>query len=76
GTYERSRWTGEYTLPDGSHELTIDGMGISDDYFATMDMRVAQGRFFSSMDDNADAAPVVINRRLADKWFPGKNPVG
>lgn len=76
GTYEMSRWTSEYTLPDGSHELTLDGMGVSDDYFATMDMRVAQGRFFSTMDDNADAAPVVINRRLADKWFPGKNPIG
>jgi len=76
GTYEMSRWTEEYTLPDGSHELTIDGMGVSDEYFATMGMRVAQGRFFSSMDDNADAAPAVINRRLADKWFPGKNPIG
>lgn len=76
GTYEMSRWTGEYTLPDGSHELTLDGMGVSDDYFATMEMQVAQGRFFSAMDDHADAAPVVINRRLADKWFPGKDPIG
>lgn len=76
GTYEMSRWTGEYTLPDGSHVLTLDGMGVSDDYFATMDMQVAQGRFFSRMDDNADAAPVVINRRLAEKWFPGKDPIG
>lgn len=76
GTYEMSRWTSEYTLPDGSHELTLDGMGVSDDYFATMDMTVAQGRFFSRADDHADAAPVVINRRLAERWFPGKNPIG
>ncbi|MYM84696.1 FtsX-like permease family protein [Duganella sp. FT50W] len=76
GTYEMSRWTSEYAKPDGSHVLTLDGMGVSDDYFATMDMQIAQGRFFSKMDDHADAAPVVINRRLADQWFPGKDPLG
>jgi putative ABC transport system permease protein len=76
GTYELSRWTGDYALPDGSLKLHVDGMGVSDDYFAAMDMKIQQGRFFSRMDDNADAAPVVINRRLADKWFAGKNPVG
>ena len=76
GTYEMSRWSEEYVLPDGSQQLTVDGMGVSDDYFATMDMTIAQGRFFSTMDDNADAAPTIINRRLADKWFAGKNPIG
>jgi putative ABC transport system permease protein len=75
-TYEMSRWTEEYALPDGSGKLTVDGMGVSDDYFATMDMRLIAGRFFSSADDGADAAPTVINRKLADKWFPGKNAVG
>jgi putative ABC transport system permease protein len=75
-TYEMSRWTEEYTLPDGSGELTVDGMGVSDDYFATMDMTPVAGRFFSKMDDGADAAPTVINRKLAEKWFPGKDPVG
>ncbi|MTV39299.1 ABC transporter permease [Duganella radicis] len=76
GTYEMARWSEDYVLPDGSQQLTVEGMGVSDEYFATMDMRIAQGRFFSSMDDNADAAPTVINRRLADKWFAGKNPIG
>ncbi|MYM26182.1 FtsX-like permease family protein [Duganella sp. FT135W] len=76
GTYEMSRWTEEYTLPDGSNELTIDGMGVSDDYFKTMEVTPAAGRVFSTLDDGADAAPVVINQRLADKFFPGKNPIG
>jgi putative ABC transport system permease protein len=75
-TYEMSRWTEDCTLPDGSGQLTVDGMGVSDDYFATMDMVPAAGRFFSRADDGADAAPTVINRRLADKWFPGKDAVG
>ncbi|MYM68312.1 FtsX-like permease family protein [Pseudoduganella sp. FT55W] len=76
GTYEMSRWTEEYTLPDGSNKLTIDAMGVTDDYFKTMDMTLTAGRAFSKQDDGADAAPTVINQRLADKYFPGKDPIG
>ena len=76
GTYEMSRWTEEYTLPDGSGQITIDGLGVSDDYFRTMDMKLAAGRWFSRADDGADATPVIINQLVADKLFPGKNPLG
>ena len=76
GTYEMSRWTEDYSLPDGSNKVNVDGMGVSDDYFATMNMTPSAGRFFSKADDAADATPVVINQRLADKFFPGKNPLG
>ena len=75
-TYTLTRWNEDYTLPDGSAKLTVDGMAVSDDFFATMDMRLVAGRFFSRIDDGADAVPVVINRKLADKWFPGKDPIG
>ncbi|MRW87372.1 FtsX-like permease family protein [Pseudoduganella sp. FT26W] len=76
GAYEMSRWTGEYTLPDGSGELNIDGLTVSDDYFKTMEMTPLAGHWFSRADDGADATPVVINRRLADKMFAGKDAVG
>ena len=76
GTYEMSRVTDEYMLPDGSQKLTIDGLNVSDDYFKTMDMTPASGHWFSQADDGGDVTPVVINRRLADKFFPGKEAVG
>jgi putative ABC transport system permease protein len=76
GPYEMSRWTGEYSLPDGSGKVVIDGMGVSDDFFATLEMKPSAGRWFSKADDGMDAAPVVINQRLADKLFPGKSPLG
>lgn len=76
GTYEMSRITDEYSLPDGSNKVTIDGMDVSDDYFQTMDMRLSAGRWFSRADDGADATPVIINQRLADKLFPGSSAVG
>jgi putative ABC transport system permease protein len=76
GPYEMSRWTSKYSLPDGSQKLVIDGLAVTDDFFAAMQMTPAEGRWFSSADDAADAAPVVINRRLADKLFPSKSAVG
>ena len=74
--YELSRWNGNYSLPDGSRRVEVDGMGVSDDFFDAMRMTPARGRWFSSADDAADAAPTVINRLLADKLFPGIDAVG
>lgn len=76
GPYEMSRWTGKYSLPDGGNKIVVDALAVTDDFFAAMDMAPAEGRWFSTADDAADAAPVVINRRLADKLFPGKSAVG
>jgi putative ABC transport system permease protein len=76
GLYEMSRWTAKYTLADGSQKTTIDMLAVSDDFFAAMDMVPAEGRWFSAADDGADAVPAVINRRLANKLFPGKPAVG
>lgn len=74
--YEMSRWTGKYSLPDGSKLMQLDALAVTDDFFAALDMTPAEGRWFSTADDAADAAPVVINRRLADKLFPGKSAIG
>lgn len=74
--YDMSRWSGDYARADGSGRLNIDGMRVSDDFFAATDMRLAEGRWFSSIDDGADATPVVINRMLADKLWPGRSALG
>jgi putative ABC transport system permease protein len=76
GPYEMSRWTGRYSLPDGSNRTEIHALAVSDDFFAAMEMTPAEGRWFSTADDAADAAPAVVNRRLANNLFPGKSAVG
>ena len=49
---------------------------VTPGYFETMRIELAQGRAFTSA-DRADAPlVVVINRALADRYFPGENPVG
>jgi putative ABC transport system permease protein len=49
---------------------------VSPDYFHTMGISLQHGRSFD-VHDSADApAAVVINRRLADEFWPNENPIG
>jgi hypothetical protein len=51
---------------------------VTPDYFETMGIRVSSGRGLLETDREAGAGEgvVVINRALADKYFPGMNPIG
>lgn len=56
--------------PSGRHR------GITPDYFKTMGIRLARGRFFTEA-DHAGAPPVIIvNETLAARYWPGENPIG
>jgi putative ABC transport system permease protein len=57
-------------LPDASYGVACPG------YFRTMGIPLLAGRDFTDA-DRADAPPVmIINQRLATRWFPHTNPVG
>jgi putative ABC transport system permease protein len=46
--------------------------------FATLGMPLKEGRDFTERDDSAYQAPpvVIINQALAQKYFPGRSPIG
>ena len=51
---------------------------VTPGYFQTMGLRILAGRALDETDRNPDAAEgsVVINQALADKYFPGVDPLG
>jgi putative ABC transport system permease protein len=50
---------------------------VSPGYFQAMNIPIMQGRAFTEQDDaNAPAPLVMINQALAQRDFPGENPVG
>lgn len=49
---------------------------ISSGYFTTLQARLLRGRYFADDEDQSHARVVVINRRMADAYFPGENPIG
>ncbi|MGD2152477.1 MAG: ABC transporter permease [Gemmatimonadales bacterium] len=49
---------------------------VDEDYFAALGIPLARGRVFSP-EDRPDGPPVaILNQALADKAFPGEDPVG
>jgi putative ABC transport system permease protein len=48
----------------------------SDDYFKTMGIALIAGRTFTSRDDANAPRVVAVNQALAQRYWPGQNPVG
>jgi predicted permease len=48
---------------------------VSDDFFETMKVPLAAGRFFVASDVRSDASPVIVDERFAQHFFPDQNPI-
>jgi predicted permease len=78
-------WTGY----DENSNFTIEGRpsrpndepmaryhGVSPDYFRAIGTPLLSGRFFTARDNAAAPMVLLINSALAQKFFPGEDPVG
>ena len=72
--YGHSRWTNGSNI-NGWH-LRFAVNQVTDDFAPVMGLEITRGRWFDSGDDGASWVPVVVNERLAEEIFGGKNPVG
>jgi predicted permease len=64
-------------LPDAPSDLRlIDFHAVSAEYFSIMGLPLLQGRFFGPFDANTDKGAVIVNRAMADKYWPGRNAIG
>ncbi|HEY2908023.1 MAG TPA: ABC transporter permease [Vicinamibacterales bacterium] len=55
--------------------LVIDQREVTPAYFRTMGIRLVRGREFSSRDDARGEGVTVINRTMAERFWPGGNPL-
>jgi putative ABC transport system permease protein len=63
-------------VPDPSVEQATYVSVVSANYFQTMKVAVQQGRTFSEQDRSTDSGVVVIDRVLANRYWPRQNPIG
>jgi macrolide transport system ATP-binding/permease protein len=49
---------------------------VSSAYFTTLRAKLLRGRYFTEQDDASKPPVVLIDRALAEKYFPGEDPVG
>ena len=54
----------------------VSTVSVSPRYFQTLGVGVTRGRGIDDVDGTAGAANVVINQLLADRLFPGQDPIG
>lgn len=56
---------------------TANVLGVSSEYFATMGIRLLEGRNFTAADQAPKARPVlIVDRKFAERHFDGRSPVG
>lgn len=49
---------------------------VEPDYLKVMGIQLKRGRFFTAADNEHAAAVAVIDETLAEKYFPGQDPIG
>jgi putative ABC transport system permease protein len=49
---------------------------VTPNYFQTMEIPLLDGRTFAALADSGSTLEVMINRTLAEKYWPGESPVG
>ena len=59
----------------GEHN-EVNEREVSPGYFPTLRAQLVRGRGFAETDDTSHPRVTVINQALADKYFPGEDPIG
>ncbi len=49
---------------------------VEQDYFNTIDMPIIRGRTFTDMDDENSEPVIIVNETMAQRYWPGENPIG
>ena len=54
----------------------VERSSVTEDYFATMGLRLLNGRSLQAEDRQGEIRGVVVNQTMVDKAWPRKNPIG
>ena len=63
-------------LPPPGQELEANIRTVSESYFRTLEVPLISGRIFDNRDGAAAQPVVIIGKTMADRVFPGRDPVG
>ena len=63
-------------IPAPGQEIESNIRTVSDDYFKTLGIPLLGGRTFDTRDTANTPVAVIINKTIADRVFPGRDPVG
>jgi predicted permease len=67
---------GQAQLPESDKKATIAQTIVDADYFSTLRIPIVKGRVFGTSDRENNPDVVVINRTMAETFWPGRDPIG
>jgi len=62
--------------PQASESPAADLQTISGDYFSALKIPLIAGRFFTEADNTSAARVAIISRTMANRFWPGSDPLG
>lgn len=69
--FDNSTW--QSGSDDNGFDINTEGVWVDEDYPAVHGLNLVQGRWFTKDDMNGKYKPIVINQRLFDESFKGRN---
>lgn len=71
-------WRRDISIPGRSDQKQRDSMAlvVSGGYFATMGIKLLQGRDFRATDTEDSQGVAIVNEEFVRKFFPDENPLG
>ena len=73
--------SGNFTLEDRppfppAEQIEATDDVVSTDFFRAMDVKLRYGRYFDTRDGQGAPPAIIINSTFAEKYWPGRDPVG
>lgn len=62
--------------PSQSESMSVFNTFVDPEYFATMGIPILEGRAFRDSDGDAGGSALVVNRRFAERFWPGESAIG
>lgn len=66
---------GRPPVAEGQQPIVVE-YAVSPDFFRTMKIPLLKGRYFNEHDREGSARVIIVDARLAQKAFPGEEPLG
>jgi putative ABC transport system permease protein len=66
----------DQTYDPTQQRMSVERSSVTEDYFATMGLRLLKGRTLLTEDRTGEIRGVVVNQACVDKAWPNKDPIG
>jgi putative ABC transport system permease protein len=74
--YSNATWTTSFKSPQSGADVSTNILEASDGVAGALGIPLARGRWFNAGDEGAAVEAVVLNRRMAQTMFPGREALG